>query len=739
MKKLLNKRGSVLFLVVVVMALLVIAASATYYVIRNQHASANTHYASEQSYQVAYSVSDTMETYFTNLKKKISENPDAYSGSLFQKMMKMDPGDTLTSSNGLADYGLGDFDIEILKTTDSTDEEGIFEVKTHAVTNGESTTMTQVWKISMEPSETKYFTRFLTSTGNRKEDVYITATQIYGDTYFENPFTSAGLTYYQRPVYCAATLVDNGVQFPKDMVSNLSELEIVVAENYYIATASGGTMEFGELFVGGNAEDGYIDQDSNKPKNGRQLWVNNAFILGDFSMYGDNAKGNYFVQKDCYIDCTISNFEVNFYIDGDLHIGKNSGPCRLDNAIFHVNGDVYFYNGGSGDAKKIYYTGAVKEKGGMSDADINKVTEHVDSMSNEASLGTITGGRFTNWKSVDRYITTKTAKGTYNRWEAESYFNENLSGKIVNLDTADDPNYIQINDSCILRPATTWGWGNPHFIVIDASVKDIYIMLDPGPFGDTFMFGGYKYDNWDGTTVVDPAIDVQVLVKGSHSVIFILPEFVTVDGKICPTKFKISTRSFVGHLDVALAMTGYKSLEKLMEDRVALYNYFNTHAGAQKMNSIMDYKTLDEKDEITGEYKKIWTIDKNKSLFNVIEGTATPHNNIFLVANGKDSILDFSGGYSITSPFCGYIYAPNSLLQVTTMCSGLSFYGGLIVGSYNYMSYNGELIFSEPYDDYNGHGANIVTDLMATANSGTEIKIETESSFDIESELLGYK
>ena len=173
MKKLLNKRGSVLFLVVVVMALLLIAASATYYVVRNQHASANTHYNSEQSYQTAYSVSEQMETYLTKLQTEISQNQSVYNNSLFAKMMAMKDGDKITSDTvDLTSYGLGDFYVEITRAEGSGDSEGVFKITTYSDVNGETVAITQVWKIVLSPSQTKYFTRFLTSTGYRDEDVY---------------------------------------------------------------------------------------------------------------------------------------------------------------------------------------------------------------------------------------------------------------------------------------------------------------------------------------------------------------------------------------------------------------------------------------------------------------------------------------------------------------------------------------------------------------------------------------
>ena len=74
MKKLLNKKGSVLFLVVVVMSILIVAASATFYIVNNQHSSVNVRYSSEQSYQTAVSVSDTVSKYIDGYLEAISKS-----------------------------------------------------------------------------------------------------------------------------------------------------------------------------------------------------------------------------------------------------------------------------------------------------------------------------------------------------------------------------------------------------------------------------------------------------------------------------------------------------------------------------------------------------------------------------------------------------------------------------------------------------------------------------------------
>lgn len=62
-KRLYRNNGSVLFVVLVIMSILIIGATATYYVVNNQHASIEVYYNSEQSYQAARSLSQTVSDF----------------------------------------------------------------------------------------------------------------------------------------------------------------------------------------------------------------------------------------------------------------------------------------------------------------------------------------------------------------------------------------------------------------------------------------------------------------------------------------------------------------------------------------------------------------------------------------------------------------------------------------------------------------------------------------------------
>ena len=814
MKKILNKRGSVLFLVVVVMALLLVAASATYYVIRNQHASANTHYNSEQSYQTAYSVSEVMETYLTNLSTKISKDPSLYSSSLFKKMMDLKKGETLNASKELQDkYGLGAFEVEIQKTDGSGETEGVFEITTRSEVNGETTVLTQVWKVKMEAAETKYFTRFLTSTGYRDEDVYLTANEIYGDAYFENPFTSAGISEYRRSTYCAGTLVDNGIKFRTE--GSYDDLELVVAENYYIDSASGGSMTFGALYVGGNFVCGKYNPGSWE---GKQIIIKNVYVMGDYTSNTGQEKATLFIQKDCYIDGGQDG--ATYYIGGDLHIDnhKDGNAVNLNGASFYVNGNVYIHNEGVtannpkiikfwGDSSGIIYDDTVGGK--VKDSLVTKAN---DVFPIEKALSDASGEEFTSWNSVVRYISNKTAKGLYKNWKAEDYFDEHFADSDTimlsdylrsnTLDWNDfaaqypydwsvygdwsnyqkfyeelqaslgasgdthvqkkseysDDYLITITESCTIQPATGWSYnGGTKYILIDTTKSDreIYIKLDPN--GEDFFAFGVAYNNGKK----EACANVNVLVKGPHPVIFILPDGVD---------FKMGASSYIGHLDIALAMVGgrniygvytpYTSAYEMYDDQVVIANVLGTdtfnskadHLGGLTYSEALiqaldDIETDEIIDETTNEKRKVYTFDNSHWLFdkirsldedgNINTDEFAPHNNIFLVSTGKKNKLDFNAGGCV---ICGYIYAPNTLLEVNNMSHGLAFLGGLIVGSYSYYAYTATLVFVEPYDPYDGQGSNIANYLMGLTGGGIPVGQQPASDqMNASTEFLGYK
>ena len=182
MKKLLNKKGSVLFLVVVVMSILIIAASATFYVVNNQRSSVTVRYSSEQSYQTALSVSDTVSKYIDGYLEAIAASGNEfrlsdYPDTLIGKMMNLTIGSSsdITSSIDLSDDNMGKATVTITKKKQIPDPSNpentahVFEISTKSEYNGETIEITEVKQIVSGP--TNYFTRFLTSTGHRPEDV----------------------------------------------------------------------------------------------------------------------------------------------------------------------------------------------------------------------------------------------------------------------------------------------------------------------------------------------------------------------------------------------------------------------------------------------------------------------------------------------------------------------------------------------------------------------------------------
>lgn len=701
MNKILNKKGSVLFLVVVVMALLLVAASATYYVVRNQHMSANTHYSSEQSYQTAYSVSKAVEQYLTIEQANISKDNSAYSDSLFKQMMELKKDETLDASAKLDEYGLGDFEIEI-KRIEETGDEGVFEITTKAEVNGETTAVTQVWKVAFTggtsyPGVT-YFTKFLVSTGYRDEDVYLTANHIYGDVYFENPFTSAGNTTYQRSIYCSDTLMDNGVKFEASVSQSM---EIVVANNYYSHSAKNQTEmdRIKALIVGGDCEVG-------KNWQGKKIVADAVYVLGNYTANIGNEDATIFVRGDCYINASDGGVGTVYYINGDLHLGKDADyALALGSKKFFVKGDVYFHKDGLGypmPTETIKYWGSVhNETYYTPDYTLEQYTEKViGEFPIEEKIAEASEGKhnFTDWLSIQQYISETTGKNYYGTWNAEGYFNKKFSGNpVIKLSDTSNPAVtydsnvgggkyvVKIDQSCTIQPAEGWGWGY-YYIVIDATKEDIYIKLDPGS-SNTFTFGtANTYNNACG--------NVSVLVEGEHAVVFVLPS---------AADFQMTNNSFIGHAGIALAATGYATVDDLIAKNVLV-------AGSLA----------------------------NQTQVNMI-GTA--HNNIFLVSSGTNNHLSFDAG---DCTLCGYIYAPASTLQVETSSRGVSFYGGLIVGSYYFVAPTTMLIYEPPYDPY-GRGSDIMSDLMATCNgtsTGTATNAPTTGGTQAsvaKPKFLGYK
>ena len=734
MKKILNKRGSVLFLVVVIMAILVVAASATYYVLSNQHASAETHYSSEQSYQTAYSVSDTIKRYFTEYNKKIASKEATFEGSIFEKMW--DSVVPLTAAKDLREFGLGEFDITIEKTGTEVDpstnsETRTFDITVLADTNGETTKLTQVWTITLSEEETEYYTRFLTSTGEdtKGRDVRIGAQNIYGETYFENNYTSLSNAWLHRSLYCLGTLVDieTGIVF-----KNAMDKEMVIAGNYYNDTAGGKELAVNRVLVGNDFFN------NNKPINS-----NVVYVCGDLFWNANQSStdATFFVQEDCHLNSQIGTDSV-IYVGGDLYIGDDLKDSWDNCGTFYVDGNVYI-KGGNGNVKNVFYTGTFTDEVGIASDRKSRfigagepgfVSFDIETELNKKAIETQdaypdTNDVFADWMDVVRYISNNTAKGSYQDWNAEAYFNAHYGpdsanpAPTVDFETSFNlgkgqeiseglPLYGSDGSGPIEIPNSEFavsdgGWGpyvatigthcrlrsgsisaNQSLVVFDtSSVSDdaLYVYLDCPAGEDVFNFFG----QWTAGT--------DIIVKGSKPVIFVLPEDKSIE----------IGEAFIGHYDLASYFKGTGDLE-------AMRGYINQAAANKKGDSGILFK----EDESTG-----LTVF-NPSAF----GGSDVHNNIFLVGNGYGTVK-VNGQFT----FCGYIYTPHMMMDFTDNTGSLSFIGGLIVGTYIYNSTSSDLVFINP------NPLDIVTDLMSQANNTPGVPKPDDQNNRVTVDFIAYR
>lgn len=707
MKKLLNKRGSVLFLVVVVMALLLVAASATYYVVRNQHISANTHYASEQSYQTAYSVSKAVSDFIDNRIGDIAGGGSALNAKenkLISEMLSLTTGSFLSDID-LKELGMGEAKVTIKKAgataVPGSDNTAVtFEIETTAEVNGESTRLVMLKEITTGPTE--YFNRFLTSTGGRQEDVLIGSHTILSDAFFENDYTVLGVatTKLNDSVYVSGTLHDKGIAYNETNPA----AEIVVSENFYSDSVSHGGFYVDKIYVGGD----FLCQ---KPL----LDVDEVYVLGDYTdkSVGSTCATKFYIDGDCYIHTQAPNAE--YHINGDLYLYNNGS----NNGTYYVDGDVYIYIGlgqwignPSGVIKKLEYGGERIDTG----------YEFFESTWKDNVYKKDSPSSFTEDEvaAVNNYITTGTARQSYQEWHAEDYFNTLTDIDEITLDDDTHPNVqhvgepggdgkiytsdylVTINKNSIIHPALSWGNNGTHYIVIDATSQDIYIKLVPLS-GNVFTFtepatveswgsygGGY----------------VNIVVKGPHSVIFILPDGVD---------FQMDSQSFIGHMDLAMAFTNTTTWD-------ALWAYGKLRTGSNALGSqdnaaatMAGFLNPADEDGV---------VTLKTSSINGAQNYA--HNNIFLVTLSKTNTLKFNA----QSTFCGYIYAPNGIMDANDLNGqGLAFAGGLIIGSYNYQCAGAVLSFTTPYaysypdgtcayPNLVGKETDIVKHLISFANAG---------------------
>lgn len=719
MKKLLGKKGSVLFLVVVVMSILIIAASATFYIVNNQSNSVNVRYSSEQSYQTALSVSNTVSDYIDEYLKAIGEGGkelDDCKDMLIGRMMSMSAGASanVTSEFDLSSIGMGKAEVVITKKPvkqDPTDPDQmihVFEITTTSEYNGETIAITQVKEIVTGPAE--YFTRFLTSTGKRPDDVLFSSHSILSEAYFENDYTRLGggiaFTHLNHSLYSLGTIYDDGIRYEPG-----ESKEIVIAQSYYVTSTGGGSLYADNIYVGGdliNGEDG----DYNKTK---AIYADDVYVLGDL-VIGSNGvvtlpdgtqRGTtYYVNGDCHIWCGTQN--SNIYVNGDIYLHSDS----QSQGKLHAAGSVIFVPNtlGTFTAEQIEYKKDIKYGNGTvitaspDNAYTNKNFVYSATMTNPFSDSMVTNTR--------NHINSTTKRNKYEQWDAEQYFNDkfNSTGSLVPIrldDTGDshvelmkdshnnpiwDSYIVTLNESCMISPAETWSWGN-HTVIIDTSVnnEDIYIYLQPLAGTNTFSFS-------------KGAANVNIYVKGKHSVIFVLPENVN---------FIMDNQSFIGHIDVlsALSKDNLSSADILsgnMTDRGA-FNQLKYLTNEPAVGNPNTRQRLEDSLYVDG-------ADGATKLVSSAFGPDA-HNNIFLVTKGTKNSIDFSA----QSTFLGYIYAPDAVMTASGAADGFAFLGGLIVGSYTYQT-NATLAFTTPFDYHSCYPItkkeDIVKYLIKFANGG---------------------
>lgn len=726
MRRLLNKKGSVLFLVVVVMSILIIAASATFYIVNNQHSSVNVRYSSEQSYQTAVSVSNTVSNYIDGYLKAIAASGNEisdYSNTLIGRMVNLPTGGTadITSSIDLSDVNMGKASVSITKKseraslTNPKNTTQAFEICTKSTFKDETVTITEV--IEIETGPTNYFTRFLTSTGKDGRDVLIGAYKILSDAYFENDYTVLGINGQMAvndSMYCSGTLVDEGIGY-----NTAKYTEMAVAENFYIASTSGGgsgtdyssNYAINNAYIGGNFYNGIAE----KGQSGKQLMSSEVYILGNyygyFSSVGNDAvTTKVYVNGDCHIkDCDTTHGTL--YINGNLYIEN-----QYNNGTYYVYGDV-FLNKDVGNGN-IQCKGTVHDNGHSYGSCITAGASIAKPFSD------------TDVASTSSKITSNTSRQKYRRWEAEKHFNDKNITATVDLN---DPSYkvgeytgnvyVEINEDCILYPATSgWSYGY-HTIVVDAgnTVTDqepMYIKLMP-PAGAPTVDGKKNFAFSMDSTMTSAAGSVNVLVKGERAVVFIVPENVN---------FIMNGSSFIGHLDIARYLTGMTEDEL----KASTYNLFRV-------------------DDIEADTRVVgmtttttWHAGQPDEVQSTILSSAVTavspsvHNNIFLVTSGNSNQFYFNGESSVF----GYVYAPDAYFK-TSDTSGrtLSFVGGMIVGSYDYNNGQAVLVFTTPYD-YMGHytsssqsPSDIVKVLIGKANGAGSSDSATLQGFS----RVGYK
>lgn len=714
-KRLFRNNGSVLFIVLVVMSMLIIAATVTYYIVNNQNASIEVHYASEQSYQTAKSLLNTVDKFLTKQFDAMAASGDnlkPYKNTLAGRMINMGVNTTIdTTPIDLKDMGLGDATLSIKRVNGrASDDPDIlnqyYEVTVNAEVNGESASLTQVRMLQVGTST--YFTRFLTCTGKRGEDVRIGAGDIFGDAYFENEYTewfTGAPDKLNKSLYSSGSLMDKGIQYQRP--TDGSYMEAVVKENYIIGTADGSVVDVPFLFVG---NDFYNDPSSSWEDAGKKITSDAVYVVRDYYKYANqDDNSELFIGGDCHIESGTSH--STYYVNKDLYLFNETGGGISGQGTFYVNGNVYVGQSakdGAGQFTNVYYSGSII------DAATGAVIPSLPNFHQDGTTGTTISAALTasnpvanlqsftgGVNSVEDYIRSKTAKNKYKDWNAEKYFNDNLrsGAQTITVNTQRTP-ITTTSNAIILNSMEV----SQTKLVVDATADDVYIYLN-GKVGD------------DGQKTFNVSTLSEIIVKGQNAVVMILPE---------DTNFKMQDQTIIGNSSLLSKCTNGSTYDA---------NHFETDCNGH-LHLISTTKANDLM-HVEGDINNIggYNIPADDSVIKIDESAAPgASNSIFLVTTGNSNVIDLNGQCLLA----GYMYAPKAKMTSNGSSGNLEIVGGMIVGSYSYHNPSTGLVFAQPYDYKNGN-PNIVTRLISEANSGGSSSDPEDDIVFKGASVIGYK
>lgn len=425
---------------------------------------------------------------------------------------------------------------------------------------------------------------------------------------------------------------------------------------------------------------------------------NEIHVAGDASLINFGNNNTMSVGGNITVNSTTST--STFYVGGDYKCNVNSGQGN-----FYVNGDVILGFDWC-NFEQVEHKGELVLNGYQLSSDQQSklirnpslnISDKTDNISDNISIDT------TVFDITKTQIEEKTAKQSYKDWEAEKYFNEELQPTraikpVIFLSDSTDPLatsepvnkgdywevygkiYITISENCTLLPADKRIGNNGGGIIFDttAAGKDLYVLLQPNDGSDTF--------SWDNSGVTN------ILVRGPHSVIFILPDGVN---------FSSNAQDFVGHIEWAKLLANSSDDATVMGSLLAIL----AHEPSSNYSHIKSTIYVPEDTEMS-------LIDINSQLLN--GNVDKVHNNIFFVKKDNQTIT-FNGNMST---FFGFIYAPYGKLTMTDNSGRFGVFGGIVVASYDFNT-TSKFLFTTPYDYYSDVKENIVGTLIATASGGS--------------------